>query len=461
MRVIVTIFILSLPLFSSAQDKPAQDKVVSRLIGNDRLGKKDSVANWTIHAQLTAIYQYHPAFHADYSGINSLSSTAQGALSLTTTIFLGRKLWKGAAIYCNPELAGGQGLSGTHGMAGFANGDIYRVGNPMPTPFIARAYIQQVIALGHSAYDVQSSDNNKLAGRTPTSKVVLTLGKFGISDFFDANTYSHDTRSQFMNWSLMANGSWDFPADTRGYTYGFVAELDKPLWAIRAAFVTEPTIANGSQLDLHVGKANSETIEGEKRWAVKEHPGVVRVTGFLAFTRAPKYTDATAELVKGDSTLEKIIAGTQEGYTYGSIKYGFGVNMEQELTDYLGIFARGNWSDGHTATWAFTEIDNNVQLGMNMKGKLWKRPTDNWGVAITTNGISKEHQAYLEAGGHGFIIGDGNLNYARESVIETYYRAQIASFLSLSLDYQLAINPAYNKDRGPVNILSVRVHFDI
>lgn len=456
MKRIVSILILLLPFIGHAQAP-----VLSRMIGNEKLGKRDSVANWTIHAQLTTIYQYHPAFHADYSGLNSLSANSDAAISLTTTIFLGRKLWNGAAIYCNPELTGGQGLSGAHGIAGFPNGDIYRVGSPIPTPFLARVYLQQVIALKHSEYDVQESDKNQLGGKTPTSRVVLTLGKFGISDFFDANTYSHDTRSQFMNWSLMASGSWDFPADVRGYTYGFVAELIKPKWGIRVAFVTEPTIANGATLDLHVDKANSETIEGEKRWKVKGHLGVVRATGFIAFTRAPKYKDATAQLLMGDSTLEKIISGTEEGHTYGSIKYGFGVNAEQELTDYLGVFVRGNWSDGHTATWAFTEIDNNMQAGMSLNGKLWKRPVDTWGLAVTTNGISKDHQQYLEAGGHGFIIGDGRLNYARETVLETYYKAQIASFIALSLDYQFAINPGYNKDRGPVHIIGVRVHFDI
>ena len=456
MKRIVSILILSVPLLCAAQDN-----VVSRMIGNYRMGKKDSLANWTIHAQVTAIYEYHPSFRADYSGVNSLSSNANGAFSLTTTIFLGRKLWKGAAVYVNPELAGGQGLSGAHGIAGFPNGDIYRVGNPIPTPFFARVYLQQIIALGHSEYDVQTSDKNQLAGKIPTSRIVLSLGKFGISDFFDGNSYSHDARSQFMNWSLMASGSWDFPADVRGYTYGFVAEFIKPLWAIRAAFVTEPTIANGAELDLHVNKANSETLEAQKKWNVKGHPGVIRATGFMAFTKAPKYTDATAALIKGDSTLEKIIAGTEEGYTYGSIKYGFGVNAEQELTNYLGVFVRGNWSDGHTATWAFTEIDNNVQAGMNMTGKLWKRPMDNWGVALTTNGLSKEHEQYLEAGGHGFIIGDGKLNYGRETVIETYYKVQLVSFIAISPDYQFVIYPGYNKDRGPVHVVGVRVHFDI
>ncbi len=456
MRVILTLFILSFSLFSSAQDN-----VVSRVIGNDRLGKKDSVANWTIHAQLTVIYQYHPSFHADYSGINSLSSNAEGAVSLTTTIFVGRKLWKGATLYFNPELAGGAGLSHTEGIAGFSNGEIYRVGNPTPTPFIARTYLQQVIALHNSDYEVQESDKNQLAGKTPTSKVVITMGKFGISDFFDANTYSHDTRSQFMNWSLMANGSWDFPADTRGYTYGLVLELIKPQWAIRTSAVMEPVRANGIKMDVDINKSNSESLEGERRWAVKGHPGVVRATGFISLTRAPKYTDATADLLKGDSTLENVIGGSIESTGPSSIKYGFGVNLEQELTGYLGIFARGNWNDGHTATWAFTEIDNNAQLGMSMKGKLWKRAFDTWGLALSTNGISKDHQEYLEAGGHGFIVGDGQLNYNRENILETYYSTQLASFLFVTLDYQFVINPAYNKDRGPEHIVGIRVHFDI
>jgi hypothetical protein len=330
-----------------------------------------------------------------------------------------------------------------------------------PTPFIARGYLQQVIALGHTDYDVQKSDKNQLGGKTPVSKFVITLGKFGISDFFDQNTYSHDARSQFLNWSLMASGAWDFPADTRGYTYGLVLELVKPLWAIRAATVLEPSLANGLEMDYRYNKANSETLEGTKNWRVKKHPGAIRATGFISLTKAPKYTDAAAALIAGDSTLEKVISGQIEGSSYGGIKYGFGINAEQEMTDYLGLFMRANWSDGRTANWAFTEIDNSISLGMSMKGQLWKRPTDVWGVAIVSNGISKEHQDYLAAGGHGFIIGDGKLNYARENIVETYYRAQVASFMSISVDYQFALHPAYNKDRGPIHIIGLRVHFDI
>ena len=453
------IFVLLSVVFLLCSDIHAQ--VISRLIGNERLGKKDSVANWTIHGQLTAIYQYHPAFHAAYSGANSMSTNAEGAMSLTSTIFLGRKLWKGAVIFVNPELAGGMGLSRTTGMAGFPNGEIYRVGNPTPTPFLARAYFQQTIALKGAKDEFQSSDINQLAGKLPDRRIILRAGKFCISDLFDHNTYNHDARSQFMNWSLMAHGAWDFPADVRGYTVGAVFEIIMPGWELRAAAVTVPSIANGSAYDWHLDKANSETIEGEKKWKVKGHPGSVRATGYVSFTKAPKYTDAIAAMQSGDTSLTNIINGTIEGTKYGGVKYGFCLNAEQELTDYLGVFLRASWNDGHTASWAFTEIDHSFHVGMNMKGNLWKRPTDNWGVATVVNGISKEHQDFLKTGAHGFIIGDGKLNYGNEFVLETYYRAQLASFLSLSLDYQFAVNPAYNKDRGPIHIIGVRVHFDI
>ncbi len=441
-----------------------QDNVVSRLIGNDRLGKKDSVANWTIHAQITTVYQYHPAFHADYSGINSMNNKADGALSLTSTLFVGRKLWKGAAIYANPEISGGMGLSGAHGIAGFPNGEIYRVGNPTPTPFIARLFIQQVIPLGHSGYDVEETDQNQLAGKTPTSKVVITVGKFCLSDFFDDNSCSHDARTQFLNWSLMASGSWDFPADTRGYTSGFVVEFIKPLWALRFSAVMVPRQANALQMDWQLNKANSETVEVEKRWNVKNHTGVARATGFITFSRAPYYKDAINALQTGDTAESSLLIGVISGQTawdtFGGIKYGFGLNVEQDLGYGIGVFARGNWSDGHSATWAFTEIDNNAQLGMLMKGTLWKRPMDNFGVAGVVNGLSPLHRQYLEMGGYGFILGDGGLNYRPEMILEVFYNVQLAQFLFISPDYQFILNPGYNKDRGPVHVPGLRVHLE-
>jgi hypothetical protein len=459
MRISV-LLILSVLTFNAANAQ-----VASRIIWNDRLGKKDSVANWSLHAQVTSVYQWHPAFHADYSGLNSLNSNQEGALSLTATIFAGRKLWKGAAIYFNPELSGGEGLSHTLGVAGFPNGEIYRVGNPTPTPFVARAYFQQNIALPNSEVNMQSTDQNQLAGKIPASRITITIGKFCISDFFDDNTYSHDARSQFMNWSLMASGSWDFPADTRGYTSGFVIEVIKPLWAFRFSGVQVPTEANNLVMDWHLNKANSETAEFERRWMLEKHLGVVRADGFIDFSRAPYYKDAIHAIETNDSAeralLVAVISGKETWDTYGGIKYGFGINAEQEVFDGIGLFARGNWSDGHAATWAFTEIDNNAQLGISLNGAFWRRPTDNFGLAGVMNGLSPVHRQYLALGGYGFLIGDGALSYAPEAILETYYRAQLTSFLFVSLDYQFIANPGYNKVRGPVNVLGVRVHLEI
>jgi high affinity Mn2+ porin len=452
-------------LFCSLGNLSAQsDNVVSRLIGNDRLGKKDSVANWTIHAQITTVYQYHPAFHAAYSGINSLSNTANGALSLTSTIFVGRKLWKGAAICLNPELSGGQGFNGAHGVAGFTNGEIYRVGNPTPTPFIARLFIQQIIALRKSGYDFQPTDDNQLAGKMPASRVVITVGKFCLADFFDGNNYDHDARSQFLNWSLMASGSWDFPADTRGYTSGFVVETIKPLWAFRFSAVMVPRQANALQMDWQLNKANSETAEFEKDWNYKGHAGALRATAFISFTRAPKYKQVINAIQANDTAeanfLMDVISGKTLWDTFGGIKYGFGLNMEQDLGYGIGVFARGNWSDGHSADWAFTQIDNNLQLGALMKGTVWKRPTDYFGLAFATNGLSRLQRQYLELGGTGFIIGDGALTYGREVILETFYNVQLAQFLFISPDYQFIVNPGYNTVRGPVHVVGLRVHLE-
>ena len=462
MRKIFAIFFFT--LCSAGIASAQQDNVVSRLIGNDRMGKKDSVANWTIHAQITTVFQYHPAFRADYSGINSLDNKADKALSLTSTLFIGRKLWKGASIYLNPELSGGTGLSGAHGAAGFPNGEIYRVGNPTPTPFFARLFIQQVIRLGKSDYTVQPTDQNQLAGKIPASRVVITVGKFCLSDFFDGNNYNHDARSQFLNWSLMAHGSWDFPADTRGYTSGFVVEVIKPLWAVRFSAVMVPKQANALKMDWQLDKANSETAEFEKDWNYKGQAGALRATGFITFSRAPYYKDVIHALQTGDTAqsnlLINIISGQTTWNTFGGIKYGFGVNLEQEMGYGIGLFARGNWSDGHSADWAFTQIDNSAQVGMLMKGTLWKRPMDNFGVAGVINGLSPLQRQYLEMGGYGFIIGDGALTYRPEMILEVFYNIQLAQILFISPDYQFIANPGYNKARGPAHVPGLRLHLE-
>jgi hypothetical protein len=421
----------------------------------------DSSAKWSFHFQLSIVNNWHGHYHFPYAGALSLDSNAESKLSMTSTLYIGRKLWRNAFVYFCPEITGGLGLSGTHGMAGFPNGEIYRVGNPTPTPLVSRLYFQQLFPLPGTSYEMREDGLNQLPGRIPSSRIAVSVGKFCVADFFDANVYNHDARTQFLNWSMMAAGAWDFPADTRGYTYGGTVELIKPKWAVRYSIVAVPETANGLDMDLNLARENGQTLEYERHYAIGSRPGTVRVDAFRNSSTAPRYRDALNEMAHGDSELLRAFTGDTAGPRFGQIKYGFSVNLEQNLADDLGAFLRCSWNDGKTAAWAFTDIDQSLQLGINMRGDRWKRPNDNFGIGGAINGISKDHRDFLAAGGTTFIIGDGRLNYGREMIFETYYRANLEKFLSVSLDYQLIINPAYNMDRkGPVHVPGVRVHVE-
>ena len=420
----------------------------------------DSSKKWSYHFQLTAINQTHPSFKAKYSGDNSLSNTAESRkLSLTTTLFLGHKLWKNGALYFNPEIAGGSGISSAKGIAGFTNGETFRIGSTAPALYIARLFLRQHIPLKNTDYKTVVSNVNLVEEKIPNSRITITAGKISLSDFFDNNAYSHDPRSQFMNWSLMSNAAWDYPADTRGYTQGIVAELIKPSFAIRFSSVMVPRKANGLKLDYKVTKAHSETIEFEKTFKTKR-PTVVRLLAYRSISQAPTYNNTLAEVKMGDSASVDVYTGEMEWKRYGGVKYGFGFNAEKEISGIIGTFLKASWNDGKTATWAFTEIDQSISAGINIKGDSWKRVNDNIGIAQVINGISKAHQNFLNAGLYGFIIGDGKLNYGAETITEIYYKAQIAKSFFISADYQFVNNPAYNKDRGPVHVFAIRGHIE-
>jgi high affinity Mn2+ porin len=420
---------------------------------NDSINK---IEKWSYHFQFTGIMQGHSTFHALYSGQNSLSTEQESAFSITSTLFLGRKLWKGASLYFNPEIAGGKGIGNTLGIAGFTNGECYRIGDPTPALYIARAFIRQHIAIGKNDSQKLDGDINQLGGeQIPTSRITITAGRFSIADVYDCNSYSHDPRTQFMNWGLMSNGAWDYPANTRGYTYGFILELIKPTWAIRVSETMVPQRANASVMDENISKARGETIELEKDFKIKGHPGVIRILAYRNLSRAGNYENTISLYKSGVDTSLNVNTLT----TYGAQKYGFGINAEQELTANLGIFLRAGWNDGKTASWAFTEIDQSASIGINIKGVKWKRPNDVIGIAGLINGISTQHWDFLNFGGYGFIIGDGKLtHYGAETIGEVYYSIQLAKSLWFSMDYQYVQNPAYNRDRGPVNVWGARAH---
>ena len=420
--------------------------------------QKDSSWLRNCHFQLTSIMQGHPAFNAPYSGPNSLSSSAEQALSVTSTLFLGAKLWEGASVYFNPEIAGGRGISSALGIAGFTNGECFRIGNPEPAVYVARAYIKQYISLSKD-YTTVADDKNQVEERVPDKRITITAGKFSIADMFDNNSYSHDPRSQFLNWSLMNNGDWDYPANTRHYTYGILVENAQPTWAIRVAGTLVGKVANGPEMDWNIGKVNAGTAEYQRNYLIKKRVGIVRLLVFNNTSRAGNYTNAINQFHQtGDSSALNV--NSLSAYN-GSKNYGYGINIEHHLTDDIGFFARTTHNDGHTATCAFTEIDEHYSAGITITGARWKSAFDAIGIATLANGISPEHRAFLNTGGTGFIIGDGMLpHYSREFITETYYSFRLNKNLYFSVDYQFVKNPAYNADRGPVSVWALRGHVE-
>ncbi len=425
-----TLFLLLLPVFANAQDSLSE--------------------RFSIHGQATVINQYKPEFTAPYTGSNSLTTGEESQTSITSTLFLGAKLWKGASIFINPEIAGGSGLSSTLGIAAAPNGETFRVGSPKPQIYMARFFLQQTFALGEEKEYVQSTFNT-FAASVPKKYFRVSLGKICMTDFFDNNTYSHDPREHFMSWALMTNGAWDYPANTRGYTIGTVLEYVSEKHEIRYAASMVPLLANGPDLNTDISKASSHTLEYTYNYKLGNRVGAIRLLSFFTTANMGNYNQSVA--------LNPFAPSIENTREYGRSKYGFGINIEQEINDYIGGFFRASWNDGNNETWAFTEIDRSASLGLEANGKKWKRENDHIGIAYVICGISTPHQNYLKAGGHGFMLGDGNLIYAPEHLGEFFYSFAMSEQIFLSGAYQLLINPGYNADRsGPINIFSLRLH---
>jgi high affinity Mn2+ porin len=413
------------------------------------------IHGWTFHLQQTVIGQIHPDFRSQYEGVNSLLAHEKDRYSVTSTVFIGRHLWKGGDIYIDPELSGGQGLSGSVGVAGALNGETYRIANASPElaiPF-ARIYLRQNFELGGERI-IQDDGQNQINETTSANRIVVTLGKYSLTDMFDNNSVAHDPRSQFFNWSIWEAGAWDYAADTKGYTVGGTIEYISPVFSIRAATDMVPQVANQLILDPNITKAHSETFELEIPHNIFPNPGTIRFLVYHTFAHMGNYRQAIAQA--NDTTAPDITATR----AYGRTKYGFDLNIEQQFSKTLAGFMRASWDDGKNETWAFTEIDRSICAGFSLDGIFRKPGEDIFRAAAVVNGISDDHRAYLAAGGYGFIIGDGKLNYALECIAELQYLTHITNYFALSVDYQLVVNPAYNVDRGPVNVFGVRGHVE-
>ncbi len=405
---------------------------------------------FSVHEQGTIIDQRHLPFHAPYTGPLSLLPKEPSALTETATIYLDMRLWRGADFVFNPETEGGRGLSASQGLAGITNGEAVRVSNVETSIYPARVFFRQTIGLGGEWENVEDGPN-QLAGPRDVDRLTFTIGKMSATDQFDNNRYSHDPRSQFENWTLMYNGAWDYPANTRGYSWGATFEINTVWWAFRYGIFTEPTSANGPDFEPNIFKANGEIWEFEQHWNSEVRPGAIREWFYVNLANMGNYGEALARM-----PVDPIVAFTDSS----RIKYGFGGNLEQQLTNNLGCFAKWGWNDGHTESWAFTAVDRTVAAGFLLTGARWARPNDTIGLAGVMNGLAGSHRHYLEAGGVDFIIGDGKLNYAPEEILEAFYNLRLVKGIVFTADCQAINNPAYNADRGPVFVFGFRIHVE-
>jgi hypothetical protein len=415
--------------------------------------------------QANIIFQAHGPFHSPYEGTNSLLGRGEYKTSLVGTLYMGAELVRSPArhfeaIY-DEESAGGRGISEAVGLAGFTNLDVVRNPNLGPIPYMARVQLHQTIGLSSKTVAAERGPFS-LATEVPERRLELRVGKMGLPDFFDLNSVGTDSHLQFMNWTTDNNGAWDYAADTRGYTYGAIAEYDDKDWSARYAVALMPTVANGIDLDWNLRRSSGQNMEVEWRRGLlggllnADRKGVVRALSYVNHAHMGLYRAANAAyLAKVDATPD-----ITKHETFGAVKYGFGLNAEQELTESLRVFGRFGWNEGQHESFAYTEVDQTVELGGDYAGKQWGRANDKVGLAFISNAIKSDHQAYLKLGGLGFLLGDGNLNYAREDILEGYYNVHAWRGVYYALDAQYIAHPGYNQDRGPVLVESVRMHVD-
>ncbi len=427
-------------------------------------------ARYLIAGQANIIFQAHPGFHSPYQGVNSLLPRGEYKVSLVGTLFLGFQLHGNlrytSEVFYNLESADGRGVSEALGLAGFTNLDVVRNPSLGSVPYTARAEFHQTIGFTGKLVDSQRSQF-ALATKVPERRLDLRIGKLSMPDFFDINGPGSDSHLQFLNWTADNNGAWDYAADTRGYTKAATLEYDDAGWSVRYGIALMPTVANGTDLEWNLRQARGENVELEYRhlpvkWILPpERKGTVRILGFVNHANMGLNRDANKEALReralGLSAAVPVITAHATGST---VKYGAGLNFEQELTSDLRAFGRFGWNEGEHESYAYTEVDQTLELGADLAGKPWNRPHDKVGFAIISNAIKRDHQQYLALGGQGFLLGDGALHYAREDILETYYNAHNWRGLSTTLDLQFVAHPGYNRDRGPVAMFSVRTHID-
>src|SRR5579864_7948187 len=456
---------LAAPPFAQAQNAPADESPAQApTASSDDSSSSDSPTlfphseskRFWISGQANFITQWHPTFHSPYTGPNSLSSEAQDATSRVLTLLTGVEASSTTEFLCDVQETGGHGIGEALGIAGFTNLDVVRNPTLSKAPYVARLMWHQIIPLSGEKVPSERTPLS-LFKELPVRRLEIRFGKFSLVDFFDLNTYGSDSNLQFMNWALDNNGAYDYAADTRGYTYAAMVEYDDRHWAARFAEALMPKVANGINLDADLGRAHSENVEFELHHSfLPRREAVVRLLGYANHANMGVYSVAIDNFLAGRTPTPEITAHPLQT----TIKYGFGANVEQPLTDWMGIFARWGWNEGQHESYAYTEVDETEQVGAGAQGSRWKRKLDRAGLAFISNGISREHQEYLALGGVGFLLGDGRLNYGRENIVETYYTLHVWRGIFTALDAQYVDHPGYNRDRGPVCAPALRLHVE-
>uniref|UniRef100_UPI0035CBC3FE carbohydrate porin n=1 Tax=uncultured Sphingomonas sp. TaxID=158754 RepID=UPI0035CBC3FE len=403
-----------------------------------------------IHAQATFVVQGVGGFDDPYSGPNSLAAH-QVKETADVTAFIGVRPWRGAEIWINPELDQGFGLSNTLGVAGFPSAEAYKVGKASPYLRLQRLFLRQTIGLG-GASEAVAPLANQLGGRRDTNRLVVTIGKFGVGDVFDTNSYAHDPRVDFLNWSAVDAGSFDYAADAWGYSSGVAIEGYRGAWTVRAGAFNLSTVPNGETLERGFGQSQLD-LELEHRHSFAGKAGALRVTVFRNRGRFSRFDDAIAQALATGQPIDPAL--TRRRMT----RIGVHLNAEQALTGTLGLFARAGFADGAIEPYDFTDIDRTVQIGAALQGKGWGRGDDRIGLALIANGISAEHQRYLAVGAVGVLVGDGTLPHpGTEQIAELYYDCHVMRGVDVTVDGQHIVDPGYNRDRGPANVLALRLH---
>ena len=444
--------------------------------GNPAAPSVPALDNLSLHGQATFVDQGYPAFRSAFpNGLQSLPQGGQNAETFDLTLYAGMKLWQGAELWVDPEIDQGFGVGNAHGLAGFPSAEAYKLGWAEPYARVQRAFIRQTIDLGGGTQKVDA-DINQFEGTTTSDRLVLTVGRFQVVDMFDTNKYANNAKTDFLNWSSVNAGSFDYAGDAWAYTYGVAAEWYTGRYTLRAGvFDMSQTPASTGVYGLpgygaDPNFSNLEFIaEIEERHTLWGQPGKLKLTGYVIAGQQGNFPQAVALFNQfGTNTPTPIASGNTAAdyWMNASRSYqrvpGINFNMEQQLTDTVGMFARAGWVNGLYEMWDNTDIGYSGQVGVSIKGTGWGRPDDTVGISGVVNGISNAEAAWLNAGGLGILLGDGPGNLPHpglEKIIEAYYSYALTSSVKVSFDYQFIDNPGYNTEKGPVNLFAGRVRW--